>query len=120
MNRGGNGRKGENEKRGGGEFWGRKETEHASEGRGFVTLPQSSEHVSAQPCGGSTGSGQAEQSREHMFKEFEAWYSKRNKSNFNGIALNSIKHNLYDKMIIDSGATDHMFCNQKYLTNLDQ
>lgn len=36
----------------------------------------------------------------------------------NGIALNSFKSNLIDQIILDSGATNHIFGNKNFLTNL--
>jgi hypothetical protein len=44
------------------------------------------------------------------------WYSRQNSD---GISLNSIKSNLHEQIILDSGATDHMFCNKRFLTNLE-
>jgi hypothetical protein len=35
------------------------------------------------------------------------------------MALNTFNLNLNDEIIFDSGATDHMFCNKKFFTNLD-
>jgi hypothetical protein len=40
-------------------------------------------------------------------------------SHFSGISTHSNNFNLLDKIIIDSGATDHMFGNQTLLNNLD-
>ena len=42
------------------------------------------------------------------------WYAKQN---MNGIALTSIKINLIDKIILYSGATNHIFGNRNLLTN---
>jgi hypothetical protein len=36
-----------------------------------------------------------------------------------GTSLNSFKFNFHNQVILDSGATDHMFCNQNLLTNLE-
>jgi hypothetical protein len=44
------------------------------------------------------------------------WYSKQNNDD---ISLNSFKANLNNKIILDSGTTDHMFCNKKILTKLE-
>jgi hypothetical protein len=44
------------------------------------------------------------------------WYSKQNND---GISLNSFKANLNNKIILDSGATNHMFCNKNLLTKLE-
>jgi hypothetical protein len=44
------------------------------------------------------------------------WYSKQNND---GISLNSFKVNLNNKIILDSGVTDHMFYNKKILTKLE-
>ena len=54
----------------------------------------------------------------HIFKQFCMWYSRQNSNNSCGIALNSINLNLLDKLIIDSGATDHMVGNKNLLTDL--
>jgi hypothetical protein len=57
---------------------------------------------------GSTGS-QAEDLMQIMFKQFNMWYTNQNSD---GTTFNSIKFNLYDKIILDSGTTDYIFCNK--------
>jgi hypothetical protein len=52
-----------------------------------------------------------------MFAQFTSWYTKQ--QNGCGIALNTINLNLNDQIILDSGATDHIFYNSDLLTNLD-
>jgi Ni,Fe-hydrogenase I small subunit len=54
---------------------------------------------------------------QHMFAQFSMWCSKQ--QNGCDIALNSINLNLHDQIIFDSGATDHMFCNEELLTNIN-
>jgi hypothetical protein len=44
------------------------------------------------------------------------WYFKQNNDS---ISLNSFKVNLNNKIILDSGVTDHMFYNKKLLTKLE-
>jgi hypothetical protein len=68
-----------------------------------------------QNSAGSSGSGQ--DLMQQMFAQFTTWYTKQN--NGCGMALNAINLNLNDQIILDSGATDHMFCNQGFLNNLD-
>jgi gag-polypeptide of LTR copia-type len=64
---------------------------------------------------GSSGST-CEDPMQTMFKQFSMWYSRQNSD---GISLNSIKSNLHEQIILDSGATDHMFYNKRFLTNLE-
>jgi hypothetical protein len=52
---------------------------------------------------------------QQMFHEFSLWYSKKN---YDGISLNSFS-NLNNQIVLDSGATDHMFYNKKFLTNFN-
>jgi hypothetical protein len=68
-----------------------------------------------QSSAGSSGSGQ--DLMQQMFAQFITWYTKQ--SNVCGMTLNTINLNLNDQIILDSGATDHMFYNQKFLNNLD-
>jgi hypothetical protein len=44
------------------------------------------------------------------------WYSRQNSD---GSFLNSINLNLCEQIILDSDATDHIFYNKKFLTNLE-
>jgi hypothetical protein len=54
---------------------------------------------------------------QQMFAQCATWYTKQN--NGCGVTLNAINLNLNDQIILDSGATDHIFCNQEFLNNLD-
>jgi hypothetical protein len=54
---------------------------------------------------------------QHMFAQFAVWYSKQ--QNGCGISLNSINLNLRDQINFYSGDTDHMFCNEELLTNIN-
>jgi hypothetical protein len=51
------------------------------------------------------------------FAQFASWYTKQ--QNGCGMTLNTLNLNLNDEIIFDSGATDHMFYNEKFLINLD-
>jgi gag-polypeptide of LTR copia-type len=59
------------------------------------------------PRDGSTGSAGSDPVQQ-MFQEFSMWYSKKN---CDGISLNSFS-DLNNQIVLDSGATDHMFCNK--------
>jgi hypothetical protein len=50
-----------------------------------------------------------------MFHQFSLWYFKKN---YDGISLNSFHSNLNNQIILYSGATNHIFCNKKLLSNL--
>jgi hypothetical protein len=43
------------------------------------------------------------------------WYAQQNSD---GIFLNSFKPNLHNQIILNSGATNHMFCDKNLLVNL--
>jgi hypothetical protein len=62
------------------------------------------------PKDGSAGQDPVQQ----IFHKFSLWYWKKN---YDGISLNSFS-NLNNQIILDSGVTNHMFCNKKLLTNL--
>jgi hypothetical protein len=51
------------------------------------------------------------------FAQFASWYTKQ--QNGCGMTLNTLNLNLNDEIIFDSGATDHIFYNEKFLINLD-
>jgi hypothetical protein len=51
-----------------------------------------------------------------MFKQFFMWYAHQNSD---GVSLNSFKFNLQDQIILDSGITDHIFCNKNLLINIE-
>jgi hypothetical protein len=68
-----------------------------------------------QNSAGYNGSGQ--DPMQQMFAQCATWYTKQN--NECSVALNAINLNLNDQIILDSGATDHMFYNQEFLNNLD-
>jgi hypothetical protein len=53
---------------------------------------------------------------QNMFKQFSMWYPRQNSD---GISLNLIHLNLRERIILDSDATDHIFCNKNFLTNLE-
>ena len=65
---------------------------------------------------GSNGSGDQMQ---QFLQQLIMWLANQNQSSSScGIVSHSQNLNLFDKIIIDSGATDHMFGNEKFLTNI--
>jgi hypothetical protein len=73
--------------------------------------------------GGSSGSGVFEQNGsdlvQHLFQQLSVMFSNQNQNQSScGIVSYSKNFKLSDQIIIDSGATDHMFGNEKFLTNL--
>jgi hypothetical protein len=69
-------------------------------------LEDSNSHRSS----GSINESGAEDQMQRIFKSFSMWYAQQNSD---GLSLNSFKPNLHNLIILDSGATDHIFCDKK-------